>query len=146
MSIAINPVRRTDDLPKSIIKKRKELIDLGSNYGLLHEKTIKCSQDLDALINLHMKSYSDSTSMFLGNKRDLPRMRHSYSNYKISNFKYEVQAVELTRNNIRFFSSQLIAHSNLATMGVCTALVLAGNGTKAGFVALQNLRQLTTHS
>lgn len=146
MSIAINPVRQTDDLPKCIIKKRKELIALGSNYGLLHEKTIKCSQDLDTLINLHMKSYSDSTNMFLDNERDLPRMRNSYSNYKVSNFKYEVQAVELTRNNIRFFSSQLIAHSNLATLGVCTALVLVSNGTKAGFVALQNLRQLTTHS
>ncbi|WP_375347549.1 Spo0E family sporulation regulatory protein-aspartic acid phosphatase (plasmid) [Priestia megaterium] len=146
MSIAINPVRQTDDLPKCIIKKRKELIDLGSNYGLLHEKTIKCSQDLDMLINLHMKSYSDSTNMFLDNERDLPRMRQSYSNYKVSNFKYEVQTVEFARSNIRFFSSQLIANSNLATFGVCTALVLVGNGTKAGFVALQNLRQLTTHS
>jgi len=146
MSIVINQVRQTDDLPKCIIKKRKELIDLGSNYGLLHEKTIKCSQDLDMLINLHMKSYSDSTNMFLDNERDLPRMRHSYSNYKVSNFKYEVQTVKLARSNIRFFSSQLIANSNLATLGVCTALVLVGNGTKAGFVALQNLRQLTTHS
>ncbi|MCR8926626.1 aspartyl-phosphate phosphatase Spo0E family protein [Priestia megaterium] len=146
MSIAINPVGQTDDLPKCIIKKRKELIDLGSNYGLLHEKTIKCSQDLDMLINLHMKSYSDSANMFLDNERDLPRMRQSYSNYKVSNFKYEVQAVEFARSNIRFFSSQLIANSNLATFGVCTALVLVGNGTKAGFVALKNLRQLTTHS
>ncbi|MED3810497.1 hypothetical protein, partial [Priestia megaterium] len=76
----------------------------------------------------------------------LPRMRHSYSNYKISDFKYEVKAVELARSNIRFCSAQLIAHSNLATFGVCTALVLVDNGTKAGFVALQNLRKLTTRS
>ncbi|MEH7531858.1 hypothetical protein [Priestia megaterium] len=73
-------------------------------------------------------------------------MRHSYDNYKVSDFKYEVKAVELARSNIRLFSAQLIAHSNLATFGVCTALVLVGNGTKAGFVALRNLRQLTTHS
>jgi hypothetical protein len=146
MSIVINPVGQIDDLLKCIIKKRKELIDLGSNYGLLHEKTIKCSQDLDRLINLHMKSHSVSTNMFLDNERDLPRRRHSYSNYKVNNFKYEVQAVELAKSNIRYFSSQLIANSNLATFGVCTALVLVGNGTKAGFVALKNLRQLTTHS
>ena len=146
MSIAFNPVGQTDDLPKCIIKKRKELIDLGSNYGLLHEKTIKCSQDLDMLINLHMKSYSSSTNMFLDYGGDLPRMRHSYGNRKVSDFTYEVKAVELARSNIRFCSAQLIAHSNLATFGVCTALVLVGNGTKAGFVALQNLRKLTTHS
>ncbi|MDW4510282.1 aspartyl-phosphate phosphatase Spo0E family protein [Priestia megaterium] len=127
-------------------KKRKELIDLGSNYGLLDDKTIKCSQDLDRLINLHMKPYSDSTNMLLDNERDLPRMRHSYDNYKVSDFKYKEKAVELAKSNIRFFSSQLIANSNLATFGVCTALVIVGNGTKAGFVAFQNLRQLTTHS
>src|SRR6478735_782033 len=144
MSMVVNPVGQIEDLLKCIVKKRRELIDLGSNYGLLDDKTIKCSQDLDKLINLHMKSYSGSTNMFLDNERDLPRMRHSYDNYKVSDFKYEAKAVELARSNIRLFSSQLIAHSNLATFGVCTALVIVGNGTKAGFVALQNLRQLTT--
>ncbi|MGG3181651.1 aspartyl-phosphate phosphatase Spo0E family protein [Priestia megaterium] len=146
MSMVVNPVGQIEDLLKCIVKKRRELIDLGSNYGLLDDKTIKCSQDLDKLINLHMKSYSGSTNMFLDNERDLPRMRHSYDNYKVSDFKYEAKAVELARSNIRFFSSQLIANSNLATFGVCTALVIVGNGTKAGFVALQNLRQLTTRS
>jgi len=146
MSMVVNPVGQIEDLLKCIVKKRRELIDLGSNYGLLDDKTIKCSQDLDKLINLHMKSYSGSTNMFLDNERDLPRMRHSYDNYKVSDFKYEAKAVELARSNIRLFSSQLIAHSNLATFGVCTALVIVGNGTKAGFVALQNLRQLTTRS
>jgi hypothetical protein len=146
MSMIINSVGQIKDLRKCIAKKRKELIDLGSNYGLLDKKTIKCSQDLDKLINLHMKSYSSSTNMFLDYGGDLSRMRHSYGIYKGSNFKYEVKAVELARSNIRFCSAQLIAHSNLATFGVCTALVLVGNGTKAGFVALRNLRQLTTHS
>ncbi|MBU8690521.1 aspartyl-phosphate phosphatase Spo0E family protein [Priestia megaterium] len=129
-----------------MVKKRKELINLGSNYGFLDKRTIKCSQDLDKLINSHMKSYSGSTNMFLDNGGDLPRMRHSYDNYKGNDFKYEVKAVEFARSNIRICSAQLIAHSNLATFGVCTALVLVGNGAKAGFVALQNLRKLTTHS
>jgi hypothetical protein len=93
-----------------------------------------------------MKSYSGSTNLFLDNGGDLLRMRYLYGNYKGSNFKYEVKAVKLARSNIRFCSAQLIAHTNLATFGVCTALVLVGNGTKAGFVALQNLRKLTTRS
>ncbi|KOP70793.1 aspartyl-phosphate phosphatase Spo0E family protein [Priestia megaterium] len=128
MSMVVNPVGQIKDLQKCIVKKRRELVDLGSTYGLLDEKTIKCSQDLDKLINLHMKSYSSSTG-----------------NYKGSDFKYEIKAVELASSNMRFCSAQLIAHSNLATFGVCTALVLVGNGTKAGFITLQNLRQLTTH-
>ena len=146
MSMVVNPVGQIKDLQKCIMKKREELIDLGSNYGLLDEKTINCSQDLDKLINLHMKSYSSSTNMLLDNGGDLPRMRQSYGNYKGSDFKYEVKAVELARSNIHFCSAQLIAHSNLATFGVRTALILVDNGTKAGFVTLQNLRQLTTHS
>ncbi|MET1122534.1 aspartyl-phosphate phosphatase Spo0E family protein [Priestia megaterium] len=146
MSMVVNSVGQIKDLRKCIVKKRKELIDLGSNYGLLDEKTIKCSQELDKLINLHMKSYSSSTNKFLDNGGDLPRMRPSYGNYKVSDFKYEVKAVELASSNICFCSAQLIAHSNLATFGVCAALVLVGNGTKASFVALQNLRQLTTRS
>ncbi|MBK0009976.1 MULTISPECIES: aspartyl-phosphate phosphatase Spo0E family protein [Priestia] len=146
MLMVINSVGQIKDLQKCISKKRKELIDLGNNCGLLDKNTIKCSQDLDKLINLHMKSHSSSTNMFLDYGGDLPRKRHSYGNRKVSDFIYEIKAVELARSNIRFCSAQLIAHSNLATFGVCTALVLVGNGTKAGFVARQNLRQLTTHS
>ncbi|MEH6855660.1 aspartyl-phosphate phosphatase Spo0E family protein, partial [Priestia megaterium] len=84
MSMVVNPVGQVEDLRKCILKKRKELIDLGSNYGLLDEKTINCSQDLDKLINLHMKSYSSSTNMFLDNGEGLPRTGHSYGNYKVS--------------------------------------------------------------
>ncbi|MFE0345333.1 Spo0E family sporulation regulatory protein-aspartic acid phosphatase [Priestia megaterium] len=120
MLMVVNPVGQIKDLQKCIVKKRKELIDLGSNYGLLDEKTINCSQDLDKLINLHMKYYSSSTNMFLDNGEGLPRTGHSYGNYKVSDFKYEVKVVELARSNIRFCSAQLIA--------------------------LRNLRQLTTHS
>jgi hypothetical protein len=42
-------------LSECIIKKRRELVDLGMNYGLLNKKTIQCSQDLDQLINLYMQ-------------------------------------------------------------------------------------------
>ncbi|MBU8590390.1 aspartyl-phosphate phosphatase Spo0E family protein [Priestia megaterium] len=43
-------------LSECIINKRRELVDLGMNYGLLNKKTIQCSQDLDQLINLYMQS------------------------------------------------------------------------------------------
>ncbi|MGM0879247.1 MAG: Spo0E family sporulation regulatory protein-aspartic acid phosphatase, partial [Bacillota bacterium] len=52
VSIIVNAVGQTEDLLECIIKKRKEMIDLGMNYGLLDEKTIQCSQYLDELINL----------------------------------------------------------------------------------------------
>ena len=43
MSMLINSVGQIKDLRKCIARKRKELINLGSNYGLLDKKTIKCS-------------------------------------------------------------------------------------------------------
>jgi stage 0 sporulation regulatory protein len=42
-------------LSECILNKRKELVDLGMNYGFLNKKTIQCSQDLDKLINLYMQ-------------------------------------------------------------------------------------------
>lgn len=42
-------------LSECILNKRRELVDLGMNYGLLNKKTIQCSQDLDQLINLYMQ-------------------------------------------------------------------------------------------
>lgn len=42
-------------LSECILNKRKELVNLGMNHGLLNKKTIQCSQDLDKLINLYMQ-------------------------------------------------------------------------------------------
>ncbi|MCQ6281045.1 aspartyl-phosphate phosphatase Spo0E family protein [Bacillus sp. EB600] len=127
----VNAVGETEDLLECIIKKRKELIDLGMNYGLLDKKTIQCSQYLDKLINLHMKSHSGPTNMLLDNGASLPRIRYFYGNYKVSDFKYEAKTVELARNNIRFFSAQLINNLDLATLGASTVLNLIGNGIAA---------------
>ncbi|MFC3883501.1 aspartyl-phosphate phosphatase Spo0E family protein [Bacillus songklensis] len=55
MSTTFFAADQIEDLPDYIVNKRKELMDLGINYGFLDEKTIKCSQDLDKLINLYMR-------------------------------------------------------------------------------------------
>jgi len=34
-----------------IQKKRQEMMKLGKELGLIHEKTVQCSQQLDALMN-----------------------------------------------------------------------------------------------
>jgi stage 0 sporulation regulatory protein len=34
-----------------IHQKRKEMIDIGSKYGLNHQQTLTCSQQLDQLLN-----------------------------------------------------------------------------------------------
>lgn len=140
MSTVVNAVGQIGDLPESIVKKRKELIDLGRNYGLLDEKTIKCSQDLDELINLHMKSHSGPTNMFLDNEDGLPNIKYSYGHDKVSDFRYEEKAVALARSNIRFFFTQLITNLGLATLGTRTVLALMGNGSAAGFAGLQVYR------
>lgn len=140
MPAVVNAVDQIGDLPESIVKKRKELIDLGRNYGLLHEKTIKCSQDLDELINLHMKSHSGPTNMFLDNEAGLPNIKYSYEHDKVSDFKYEEKTVTLARSNIRFFLTQLITHLRLTIIGTRTVLALMDNGTTIGFAGLQVYR------
>jgi hypothetical protein len=35
----------------SIVRKRNEMIQLANSYGLLNNETIKCSQELDSLLN-----------------------------------------------------------------------------------------------
>lgn len=140
MSTAIHTGDRVEGLIECIVKKRKELIDLGKNYGLLDEKTIRCSQDLDELINLHMKSHSGSTNVLLDNETDIPRMRYLYSNYEVSNFKDGSKAVVLARSSIRFFYAQLMTNISSAALGVWTALSLIGNSFAAGFAALQIYR------
>ncbi len=140
MSTMVDVVDQKGDLLECIVKKRNEMIDLGRTYGLSDEKTIKCSQDLDELINLHMKSHSGPTNIFLDNGSCLPRIRYSYGNDKVSDFKYEAKAVVFARSNIRFFSAQLITNSRLVILGARTALSLIGNGTATGFAALQTYR------
>ncbi|MCP3026558.1 aspartyl-phosphate phosphatase Spo0E family protein [Halobacillus sp. A5] len=39
------------DLDKHIQVKKKEMIELGSRYGLTDRRTVKCSQQLDHLLN-----------------------------------------------------------------------------------------------
>ncbi|WP_245807731.1 aspartyl-phosphate phosphatase Spo0E family protein [Halobacillus massiliensis] len=36
---------------KAIQNKRKEMIELGLKYGLTDNRTVKCSQQLDELLN-----------------------------------------------------------------------------------------------
>jgi stage 0 sporulation regulatory protein len=55
MLTKVSEIGKLIDLSECILNKRRELIDLGMNYGLLNKKTIQCSQDLDKLINLYMK-------------------------------------------------------------------------------------------
>jgi asparagine synthetase B (glutamine-hydrolysing) len=38
-------------VPDNIAIKKKEMIELGKKYGLKDERTIKCSQQLDQLMN-----------------------------------------------------------------------------------------------
>lgn len=39
------------ELPTEILLKKKEMIELGEIYGLTDTRTIKCSQQLDHLLN-----------------------------------------------------------------------------------------------
>lgn len=55
MVTVVDAVDRQGDIQNWIDMKREELIHLGINYGFLDKKTIKCSQDLDELINLYIQ-------------------------------------------------------------------------------------------
>lgn len=41
------------NLIAAISMKKNEMVKLGMKYGLAHYKTIKCSQQLDKLLNIH---------------------------------------------------------------------------------------------
>jgi AAA+ ATPase superfamily predicted ATPase len=49
-------------LVKRINKMKKKLILIAQETGMTSSQTIKCSQDLDILINLHMKYFSSLKS------------------------------------------------------------------------------------
>lgn len=42
-----------ENLKAAISIKRQEMIELGMNFGLTDNRTIKCSQQLDNLLNLY---------------------------------------------------------------------------------------------
>ncbi|ASK63803.1 stage 0 sporulation protein [Virgibacillus phasianinus] len=42
-------------LLQAITKKRKEMIAIGVREGLTSKRAVKCSQELDRLLNLYMK-------------------------------------------------------------------------------------------
>lgn len=42
------------DLSKAIAAKKKEMLKLGMEHGLTDSRTLKCSQQLDLLINKHL--------------------------------------------------------------------------------------------
>ncbi|WP_078412407.1 aspartyl-phosphate phosphatase Spo0E family protein [Priestia abyssalis] len=140
MSTVIHAAGRIEGLIECIVKKRKELIDLGKRYGLLDEKTIRCSQDLDELINLHIKVHSSSTNTLLDNETDISRMRHSYDHYKVSNLKYGEKAAAIAISSLHFFSAQVVTNFRSAALGVRTALSLISNSFAAGFAVLQVYR------
>jgi stage 0 sporulation regulatory protein len=51
-----------------IEKKRKQLIELALTYGFSAKETIQCSQELDELLNMHLKEMM----VFAKEKEDKP--------------------------------------------------------------------------
>lgn len=49
MSQLIEPTRH--DLLMAILYKKEEMIEMGMDYGLSDNRTLKCSQQLDDLLN-----------------------------------------------------------------------------------------------
>jgi hypothetical protein len=45
-------------LLKRIDKLKKKMIEVAANTGITSYQTLKCSQELDILLNLHMKHFS----------------------------------------------------------------------------------------
>ncbi|MGZ4159195.1 MAG: aspartyl-phosphate phosphatase Spo0E family protein [Neobacillus sp.] len=46
-------------LLKLIEQTKKKMVDTASKTGFISQETVKCSQELDILLNLHMKSFSN---------------------------------------------------------------------------------------
>lgn len=45
-------------LLNQIDKKKKKMVEIASNTGISSAQTLQCSQELDILLNLHMKHFS----------------------------------------------------------------------------------------
>jgi hypothetical protein len=46
-------------LLKHIEQMKMKMVDTAFKTGLISQETVKCSQELDTLLNLHMKSFSN---------------------------------------------------------------------------------------
>ncbi|NYE07524.1 hypothetical protein F4694_004335 [Bacillus niacini] len=46
-------------LLKAIDDMKKKMVETASRSGFISQETIKCSQELDNLLNLHMKHFSN---------------------------------------------------------------------------------------
>jgi len=53
MQGSIKPEQTRENLKAAISIKRREMIELGMKYGLTDKRTIRCSQQLDSLLNLY---------------------------------------------------------------------------------------------
>jgi hypothetical protein len=49
-------------LLNQIDKKKKKMVEVASITGMDSYQTLKCSQELDILLNLHMKHFSQKRS------------------------------------------------------------------------------------
>ncbi|MBT2696505.1 aspartyl-phosphate phosphatase Spo0E family protein [Bacillus sp. ISL-40] len=47
-------------LLKNIDQMKKKMVETAFKIGFISQETIKCSQELDILLNLHMKSFSNN--------------------------------------------------------------------------------------
>ncbi|OIJ19226.1 hypothetical protein BKP45_13790 [Anaerobacillus alkalidiazotrophicus] len=57
----------TLSLIEKIEEKRREMLQISLNYGISSKQTIKCSQELDDLLNLYdkLKNYTSKTYVIL---------------------------------------------------------------------------------
>jgi hypothetical protein len=61
---------RQDQLVEAISEKRDKMIKIGMAKGLLSEDTLRCSQELDDLLNLYLQLKSKPTctnTLYIGN-------------------------------------------------------------------------------
>ncbi|WP_096202497.1 aspartyl-phosphate phosphatase Spo0E family protein [Bacillus sp. FJAT-45350] len=52
-----------EELEEIIEKKREEMIQVGITKGLTHSSTIRCSQELDQLLNIRRSLYTTNKNI-----------------------------------------------------------------------------------
>lgn len=50
-------------LLKRIDKMRKDMVEIAFNTGINSQQTLKCSQELDILLNLHLKLFANKVKI-----------------------------------------------------------------------------------
>ncbi|MFL6559440.1 MAG: aspartyl-phosphate phosphatase Spo0E family protein [Bacillus sp. (in: firmicutes)] len=50
-------------LLKRIDRKRQDMVEIAFNTGINSQKTLKCSQELDILLNLHLKLFANKVKI-----------------------------------------------------------------------------------